>query len=416
MATDDTSLLSELDKFEAEMRQLADEHSKGDTTAVAASASSTDAPSSGQVPAAPVRPPGPPPSGLPPPPVVPPGPHPNMAFPPPPRVPPGAAGLPPGAPRPPMGFPPPPAPPVGPSAPGMGQGPPRPPSGIPPPPLPPSMPHGMAGTTGPPHGLPPPPPPPPFMPRSLTPAVHHFNHPPPPPPPASANMPMGGMSTGGMGSYPSAYSMPQPPMGAMGGPLTPAAPMAYHPAQGQQPQQVWSHDPQPFSHESLGTRQDTQAQDAGAGSGATKKEKKEKKEKKPAVVKRTAAGMVWEDPSLQEWPENDHRLFCGNLGNEVNDEVLAIAFRKYPSFQKAKVVRDKTSGKTKGYGFVSLGDVADYAKAIREMNGKYVGNRPIQLKKSTWDDRKLDPTAKSGGKPLFFSKKQLKRHIAIDAV
>lgn len=67
---------------------------------------------------------------------------------------------------------------------------------------------------------------------------------------------------------------------------------------------------------------------------------------------------------------DDFRLFCGDLGNEVNDDVLTRAFNKYPSFQKARVVRDKRSGKTRGFGFVSFKDSQDYIRAMREMNGK----------------------------------------------
>ena len=67
---------------------------------------------------------------------------------------------------------------------------------------------------------------------------------------------------------------------------------------------------------------------------------------------------------------DDFRLFCGDLGNEVNDDVLTRAFNKYPSFQKAKVIRDKRSGKSRGYGFVSFKDSQDYIRAMREMNGK----------------------------------------------
>ena len=50
------------------------------------------------------------------------------------------------------------------------------------------------------------------------------------------------------------------------------------------------------------------------------------------------------------------RLFCGDLGNEVTDEILTRAFSKYPSFLKAKVIREKgpKMGKTKGYGFISF--------------------------------------------------------------
>lgn len=42
---------------------------------------------------------------------------------------------------------------------------------------------------------------------------------------------------------------------------------------------------------------------------------------------------------------------------------------RYKSFAMAKIVRDKISRKTKGYGFVSLLDPHDAARAIREMNG-----------------------------------------------
>ncbi|XP_060560507.1 RNA-binding protein 42-like [Ruditapes philippinarum] len=117
--------------------------------------------------------------------------------------------------------------------------------------------------------------------------------------------------------------------------------------------------------------------------------KKEKKEKKKKFI-RMAAGTTWEDPSLGEWDPDDFRLFCGDLGNEVTDEVLARAFSKFTSFVKAKVVRDKRSNKTKGYGFVSFKDPTDYVRAMREMNGKYVGNRPIKLRKSNWKERNID--------------------------
>eukprot|EP00879_Flechtneria_rotunda_P018752 GHRR01019684.1.p1 GENE.GHRR01019684.1~~GHRR01019684.1.p1 ORF type:complete len:134 (+),score=59.73 GHRR01019684.1:47-403(+) len=55
------------------------------------------------------------------------------------------------------------------------------------------------------------------------------------------------------------------------------------------------------------------------------------------AIRREAAGKRWVDPSLAEWPENDFRIFVGDLGNEVNDESLAKAFQRYPSFAKAKV-------------------------------------------------------------------------------
>ncbi|KAK1943366.1 RNA-binding protein 42 [Phytophthora citrophthora] len=109
---------------------------------------------------------------------------------------------------------------------------------------------------------------------------------------------------------------------------------------------------------------------------------------------RLAGGQVWEDPTLEEWPDNDFRLFCGDLGNEVSDELLAHSFSKYASFQRARVVRDKLTHKSRGYGFVSFGDPFDCAKALREMNGKYIGNRPVKLSKSKWQDRNIDVAKK----------------------
>jgi len=64
-------------------------------------------------------------------------------------------------------------------------------------------------------------------------------------------------------------------------------------------------------------------------------------------------------------------------------------FPSFLAFAEAKVIRDKKTQKTKGYGFVSFTDAVDCANAIREMNGKYVGNRPIKLRRSKWEQREV---------------------------
>lgn len=85
---------------------------------------------------------------------------------------------------------------------------------------------------------------------------------------------------------------------------------------------------------------------------------------------RTAGGQTWEDSSLQDWDEDDFRIFCGDLGNDVTDELLTRTFSKFGSFIKAKVVRDKRTNKSKGFGFVSFKDPADFIRAMKEMNGE----------------------------------------------
>ncbi len=66
---------------------------------------------------------------------------------------------------------------------------------------------------------------------------------------------------------------------------------------------------------------------------------------------------------------DDLRMFVGDLGNDVNDDTLARSFSKYSSFLKARVIRDKYTKKTKGYGFVSFKSSQDFMQAMKDMNG-----------------------------------------------
>lgn len=99
---------------------------------------------------------------------------------------------------------------------------------------------------------------------------------------------------------------------------------------------------------------------------------------------------MWRDATLVEWPSNDHRIFVGDLAPDATDAELEAAFSRYASFNMAKVVQDKRTGHCKGYGFVSFAAGEDMIAALREMNGKYVGSRPVKLKKSNWQKRNLD--------------------------
>ncbi|KAJ5225808.1 hypothetical protein N7468_007033 [Penicillium chermesinum] len=101
------------------------------------------------------------------------------------------------------------------------------------------------------------------------------------------------------------------------------------------------------------------------------------------TVVRSGGGKTWTDDTLAEWDPAHFRLFVGNLAGEVTDDSLFKAFSKYASLQKARVVREKSSQKSKGYGFVSFSDGDDYFKAGREMQGKYINSRPVLLRRAT---------------------------------
>ncbi|KAI9833080.1 MAG: hypothetical protein M1826_000447 [Phylliscum demangeonii] len=118
---------------------------------------------------------------------------------------------------------------------------------------------------------------------------------------------------------------------------------------------------------------------------------------KEQTVVRTGGGQTWTDASLLEWDPAHFRLFVGNLAGEVTDESLLKAFARYGSVQRARVVRDKRTTKSRGYGFVSFRDGDEYFAAAREMQGKYIGSHPVLLRRSTTEIRPVAPAAAAAG-------------------
>ncbi|RDW93715.1 RNP domain protein [Aspergillus mulundensis] len=118
------------------------------------------------------------------------------------------------------------------------------------------------------------------------------------------------------------------------------------------------------------------------------------------TVARSGGGQNWNDSTLLEWDPAHFRLFVGNLAGEVTDDSLFKAFAKYTSVQKARVIRDKRTQKSKGYGFVSFSDGDDYFSAAREMQGKYIGSHPVLLRRATTEIRPVsnNKNKKHGGK------------------
>ncbi|KAK0703725.1 hypothetical protein B0T26DRAFT_658454 [Lasiosphaeria miniovina] len=103
---------------------------------------------------------------------------------------------------------------------------------------------------------------------------------------------------------------------------------------------------------------------------------------KKKTVYREGGGKKWQDDSLLEWDPSHLRLFVGNLAGETTDESLYKAFSRWKSIQKAKVVRDKRTTKSKGFGFVSFSDPEDFFQAAKEMNGKYIQSHPVTIRKA----------------------------------
>lgn len=126
---------------------------------------------------------------------------------------------------------------------------------------------------------------------------------------------------------------------------------------------------------------------------------------KKKTVYREGGGKKWQDDTLLEWDPSHQRLFVGNLAGETTDDSLLKAFSRWPSVVKAKVIRDKVTTKSKGYGFVSFSNVDDFFQAAKEMQGKYIQSHPVTIKKATTqiapqavrDDKRRNKWNKKGG-------------------
>ncbi len=62
-------------------------------------------------------------------------------------------------------------------------------------------------------------------------------------------------------------------------------------------------------------------------------------------------------------------IYVGNLNFKVKENDLKEIFEEYGEVSSAKIITDKYSGKSRGFGFVTMDDDEDANKAISELNG-----------------------------------------------
>jgi RNA recognition motif-containing protein len=72
-----------------------------------------------------------------------------------------------------------------------------------------------------------------------------------------------------------------------------------------------------------------------------------------------------------------NKLYVGNLAYSVRDESLQAAFGQFGTVTSAKVMMDRETGRSKGFGFVEMGSDAEAQAAINGMNGQALDGRPL---------------------------------------
>ncbi|MDP3701192.1 MAG: RNA-binding protein [Hylemonella sp.] len=72
-----------------------------------------------------------------------------------------------------------------------------------------------------------------------------------------------------------------------------------------------------------------------------------------------------------------NKLYVGNLAYSVRDSDLELAFRQFGTVSSAKVMMERDTGRSKGFGFVEMSSDAEAQAAIHSMNGQPLGGRSV---------------------------------------
>ena len=72
-------------------------------------------------------------------------------------------------------------------------------------------------------------------------------------------------------------------------------------------------------------------------------------------------------------------IYVGNLSNDMQESELKETFEEYGTVESAKIIIDRMTNRSKGFGFVEMPDDAEAKAAISGLDGKDMGGRPLKV-------------------------------------
>jgi len=96
-----------------------------------------------------------------------------------------------------------------------------------------------------------------------------------------------------------------------------------------------------------------------------------------------------------------NKLYVGNLAYSVRDESLQQAFGEFGTVTSAKVMMDRETGRSKGFGFVEMGSDAEAQAAINGMNGQPLEGRAIVVNEARPREERPGGFGGGGGRGGF---------------
>ena len=88
-----------------------------------------------------------------------------------------------------------------------------------------------------------------------------------------------------------------------------------------------------------------------------------------------------------------NKLYVGNLPYSFRDSDMEQAFAQFGTVTSAKVMMERDTGRSKGFGFVEMGSPAEAQAAIQGMNGQQIGGRGLVVNEA----RPMEPRSGGGG-------------------
>ena len=83
--------------------------------------------------------------------------------------------------------------------------------------------------------------------------------------------------------------------------------------------------------------------------------------------------------AVQSSENMSKKLFVGGLDWNTNDQSLAQAFSEFGTVSEAKVIMDRETGRSRGFGFVTFQDNAEAQAAIQGMDGQNIDGRTVRV-------------------------------------
>ena len=87
-------------------------------------------------------------------------------------------------------------------------------------------------------------------------------------------------------------------------------------------------------------------------------------------------------------------MYVGNLSYSVTEDELRSMFVEYGDVVSAKLIMDRETGRSKGFGFVEMSNNSDAQKAMEDLNGRTIDGRALTVNQA----RPREDRSRSGGR------------------